>query len=339
MKTALKLAVTYRLYFLPVVYFTVLFGFIATGQEVSGGDYVNFALIALSAHIFGFGVNDWSDLPYDKKNPRHIKRSMLVRGELKLSWHQVITLIQFPILVAWAFILNAPFESFLMVAISIILLTIYNLLAKKKNWMVILIDCCFPLSLAFLFLAGYSLNQPLAELSIPDVLLVITLFFGLFIANSVQGGFRDMEADLTHDAGNFLGALDSKIVDGVRVTGRITRSISYGCYLVTWPLLLAQAWLNHSPWWHLLIITVLVFYGFMDLAVMLNLKKTDGLKTTDYYVASAYIFYAALIPWMHHLPDFLWVVVGINLLYPFVVHHKTHFGWQTFGAFFRGLRA
>lgn len=339
MSTIKKLALTYRLYFIPVVYFTVVFGFISTAQGITAKDYLFFALIAFSAHVFGFGVNDWSDLPFDRSNPRHIRRSMLVRGELRLSWHQLITLIQFPVLIAWAFILQASFESVILVAISIILLTVYNLLGKRTDWRVLLVDLCFPLSLVFLFLAGYSLNQPVSQLSVPVILLVLTLFLSLFIANSIQGGFRDMEADLKQRASNILGVLGSRMEDGTIRVSKTAKSLAFSIYLLHIPLIGWQAIENQSPVWTLPLIVILLFFGFMDLVVMLNLSSARGLLTTDYYVATAYIFYAALVPWMHLLPRFLWVIIGINLLYPFVVVNKTHFGRQTFGRFFQVLMA
>lgn len=331
-------ALTYRLYFLPVVYFTVLFGFIAAGHGISARDYFFFALIALSAHLFGFGVNDWSDLEFDKQNPRHWRRSMLVRGELSLTWHQFITLIQFPLLVGWAFILDAELESFVLVAISIILLTIYNLAGKKAGSWVILVDLCFPLSLVFLFLSGYSLQNTVFEIPTSVILLMISIFLSLFIANSVQGGFRDMAADLKQNASNFLGVTGSRMVHNERMVAKRTKILSFTVYLANLPIILWQCYLAGSPWWYYLMAVVLIGYGFMDLVVMLHLKSTDGLKTTDYYVATAYIFYAALLPWMTLLPNFLWAVIIINLLYPLVVYRKTHFGRQTFSEFLNCLK-
>jgi|GEM_PF-2837415 len=54
----------------------------------------------------------------------------------------------------------------------------------------------------------------------------------------------------------------------------------------------------------------------------------------DVIGSSAYLFYAASLAWIDKVPALWWLVIGFNLLYPFVRNHPHVFGRWTMLAFF-----
>lgn len=158
------------------------------------------ALIGLSAHSFGFGLNDLMDLNLDRTVPIR-QSSPLISGRLseRVAWGFVLLQIPFSLLLyASAF---ETHDGLLVLCISITLAALYNLFSKWGRIPRILPEVALAASIGLLCAAGALSINPLTENSI---IFAGTLALILLLLNSVPSGLKDLKTDAEFGARSFL---------------------------------------------------------------------------------------------------------------------------------------
>jgi 4-hydroxybenzoate polyprenyltransferase len=326
---------TFRLHMIPIVLITLLFGMLSSGQTISTKEIILIFLLSVSAHVFGFGLNDWLDFSYDKNNPRHLERSMLLSGKWKFVWHKVVTLIQLPLCMILTWKLGAENQTIVLLLFSAIFISLYNIFSKKAGKFIILIDLCFPTSLVMLFLSGFSLKANLTDLDVYHLLLIISLFTSMLLANTFLAGSRDIDSDFNQDASSVLALLGCTVNKPWVHFSTLSRIVAQIIYLINVPSILLLLFLKSDPWFHYLLVIILLFNGWMHLFILMRMKELTLVAKYDSYTAMAYLFYAAAIPWMYLLPKIFWVVIAFNLLYPLIFNKEGRYGRSSFKAIFQ----
>ena len=121
-----KLVRPYGLLFLGL---TPFFGAICNGEK----DYINLfflVLIGVLIHVFTFVQNDYFDLEIDKKSVYVLDRP-LVTGKIKKKTALYIVVFSFLLSVTIALLFLFTFQSFLMLLVSFLLITLYNIYSKR----------------------------------------------------------------------------------------------------------------------------------------------------------------------------------------------------------------
>ena len=339
MRKLIEFIRTFRLELLYIVLVTLVFGLMVAGERVVFSQYIYLILLSISIHIFGYEINDLTDFKYDKDNPRHVKRSSLIKGLYSRKWFWIIILIQLPLVFLWFYLLNGSVETIIIACISILFLGLYNFFGKRAGRWIYLVDLFFPLSMVCLFLAAFSFAQPISQISWSEILLMVSLFLNMFLANSIASGFYNLEYDVKSGASTFVGQLGNKAAAYDLSITKTTRIIAHATYLLNIPVLVMQLYLNGASWWAYLIVLLFLFFGWTHFLVLLSIKNLEEMARFDPFTWLVYSFYAATVAWLFYLPDIYWVVIVLNLLYPFVINRKGHYGFSTFRASWKVLRS
>jgi len=327
---------SFRLEQIIVVYSVLLFGVFATSHTPTVADYLKLALLSICGHIFGYGLNDVVDKPYDRFKPLHRGQHRKIRKPFSRDIMLTIVLLQLPIILCVGALFYGFGPSTLFILLALASIAVYDLFGKISGRFVLIPHIFFPLSLALLCLGGYTLFDPVSSIGIPFSLLLVTLYLNSFLANSVQAGLYDLKGD--QDAGVSTVAIWS----GSQATGkylRINRSMRLAgmiLYFMNIPVILVQAFLNGTEFWIYGIILGFFLFGYIHLVNLLKIKNNHVMLRYDVIGSSAYLFYATSLCWIERLPWPWWLVIAFNFLYPFVRNHPNVFGRWTLISFFRG---
>lgn len=274
------------------------------------------------------------DFRYDKTNPKHRYRISLVSKGFDKKWYLAVALIQLPLIVLIGYLVYGVKESIIYVGLALVSLTLYNLLNKRSGRLAGLTHLLFPLALVLLCMGGYTLFDSITDMNLTFVFLLLSLFFNTLLANGICGGLKDLKSDQLAGAGSLAIFLKSTFSGKTVQISKPTRFIAQALFWMNVLLIVVQGLLNSIPFWIYPIALILIFYGYAHLTAYLKLKKPHALIRFDAYTGSAFLFYATSLAWIQELPLLWWTVIGINLLYPFVVRRDGHFGLSTLTSFF-----
>ncbi|MFH0761955.1 MAG: UbiA family prenyltransferase [Bacteroidota bacterium] len=327
---------TFRLEQILVVYSVLLFGVFASSHTPNWSDYLVLALLSVSGHIFGYGLNDLIDQPYDRFKAMHRKRRATIHKSFNRTGLLTITLLQIPVILFIWYLAYGFGESSVFVALALLSVAIYDLFGKTWGRLVLIPHFFFPLSLVFLCLGGYTLFDPVAGIRLPFLLLLATLFLNSILANSIQAGLYDLKGDQE------AGVTTVAILTGSGASGeylrinRNTRIAGYTLFLMNIPVIIAQAVLNGLDFWIYGIMLSFFLFAYIHLANLLRIKKNRTMLRYDVIGSSAYVFYAASLAWIHNLPWLWWFIIVFQFLYPFIRNHPAIFGRWTLIEFVKG---
>lgn len=172
-------------------------------------------IIGLSAHVYGFVLNEVVDVKVDAKASA-LSEKPLVKESIGRGRALAVAVFQIPFLVLLGILFfGADAVSLTILFSSILLATVYDLKGKRFPFCPILADIVLGLSISLLYLYGVvvvqlDVNQclDLAALNLP-LLLACPPGLHLIFMNSVTGGLKDLDHDLLGGAQttvNWLGA-------------------------------------------------------------------------------------------------------------------------------------
>lgn len=150
-------------------------------------DLVVLGLIGFFVHVFGFVHNEIMDLKFDSKNPIHSNKP-LVKGTIGRGFAGMLVIICIILSVTVLYLYFGVPEATLLLAISILMGSIYNIIGKKIPAM----DIFLALWAFFYLLAGARLAGPLEpEIYVIGCIAALQIMFN----NGIIGGLKDAVTD------------------------------------------------------------------------------------------------------------------------------------------------
>ncbi|MEM1096755.1 MAG: UbiA family prenyltransferase, partial [Bacteroidota bacterium] len=168
-----------------------MLGSASVSPDLSLYQLAGIGMIGFNAHIFGYVLNDVIDLPLDRTEPRK-KNHPLVRGSIATKPALLFALIQAPMAMSIAAIINFDIASLSILVTSFLLVILYNTYGKKTSFP-IFFDLILGVSASLFvifgaFIEGHHINQTTAIISFYSLIYITSI-------NSIHGGIRDIEND------------------------------------------------------------------------------------------------------------------------------------------------
>jgi 4-hydroxybenzoate polyprenyltransferase len=318
-----------------LVTLSVLFsGVWASSHVATARDYLVLTILAFSGHIFGYGINDLVDFPFDRNNPKHIYRVSLVSKGFKKGLYLAFTLLQLPLILLVGILAYGVGESIIYIGAALLSLTLYNLYSKRSARLVMGVHMLFPLALVLLCIGGFTLFDPFGNISWSFGAFLLALFGIALLANSFIGGIIDLNSDFQAGASTLVIVLNSRS-NGSRVfVSRETRSAAMTIFWLIAFLIVLQGLMNSVPVWIYPIGGILIFYAYAHLVTYLKLDDPEKLIRYDAIACPSMMFYAATLAWIREIPVFWVSIIIFFLIYPFLVRREGRFGLPTLKAIF-----
>ncbi len=334
MKRLFSYLQSFRIHHFPVLLCALLFGVFASSHTPTLTDYLVLAALSLFGHVFGYGINDSVDYPFDRNNPKHMQRISLVSRNYHRGRYLAFSLLQLPLMLILGYLFYGFGQSTLFVVLALSFITLYNLHGKRKGPLFLVAHLSFPLSEALLCLAGFTLFDPVSRITAPFILLLAAIFFNILLINSFSGSLQDFRFDTEAGAYSFARLLGSTISGNqVKISGT-TKVAAMAIYDLSVALMLAQAVFNKVPVYVYPIALILLFYGYAHTTAYLKLDDASRLHTFDPGIGPAYLFFATSLAWINELPVIWWSIIAFALLGPLVNNREGRFGRETLRAFF-----
>jgi len=301
MKTLQNLIVLSRIGMLPLSLSVAIIGALSLRQTLSFVDLLALAGIGISAHFFGFVLNDLMDYQLDKESP-YRQRSPLVAGEVKLWQAWGFVLIQVPIAIGlYVLVLNGNLSGLVILGISVGLSVVYNLFSKWRWLPRILAELALALSVTLLGLSGALVYQ---QALTPDVLLYCgTLGLVLLLVNSVPSGLKDIQYDSEFGARSFVLSTGTTVTpDGTLTLSPLLKRYMAGFQIVITVLSVALALIYNIgfPAWVLMLL--LQVYAGLHTVRLLHLSHVREFKDVILFLGGFYNYLALVIHIWSYLP-------------------------------------
>lgn len=204
-----------RLYVAPITASLAFSGALATGAALDSRDLMYLSLLGLTAHLFGFGLNDIVDLSIDRRHPQRRRTSPLVTGELSLLAAHLLTWPQLP-LTLLLLSLSTPVPTtppiLLTGALSGLSCIAYNLWSKRGPVPPWVAEFSLGGCVACFLLAGALTQQPRLDGAV--WVLAATAWLQLVLTNSLSSGLKDLDADAQVGARSFVIWMGARVPDG-----------------------------------------------------------------------------------------------------------------------------
>ncbi len=173
---------------------SLLFGFLVN-KRMNGpllindiwADIIVLVFIGLNMHVLGFVMNEYTDLPYDRKDPEHTNKP-LVKGTISMkgaSWIIILTMAVQPIVFILYF---RSFEALFIFMLCMLFGTMYNIYSKRiPGWDITLALWAFLFMLAGARSAG-GLTWPVYSICGMGGIQIL-------FNNQIEGGLKDAPGD------------------------------------------------------------------------------------------------------------------------------------------------
>jgi 4-hydroxybenzoate polyprenyltransferase len=313
-----------RISMAPLTITVPILGLVFT-ENFSVIEIIYLGFIGLTAHLFGFLINDVVDYTIDRNVP-YRQYSPLIQG--LIGRNEVLFFCVFLIIISYAlyviFLGGSALGVFFITA-SILLSLVYNLWSKKGNFPRLLSEISLALSIGFLFLAGSVTRQAILP-TIP-VLFFISLSLGLLFLNGVASGLKDIKTDLANGAKSFVITTGSYVTNENRVI--ISKKLWLFCLFVK--LLITSSFISLSffvPLTPFLLILVFILdaYSALHVIMLLRSRTYQGIIKSSPLLNGYYAYFALLIFSIPFLPfyfEYLYlIVIFLLIFYPFHVAIK-----------------
>lgn len=295
---------------LPLSLSVPIIGALSLRQVVSLNHLLALAGIGISAHFFGFVLNDLMDYTLDKQSPFR-QSSPLVTGEVKRWQAWIFVLIQIPIAVGlYSGVLAAAPVGLIWLGASVGLSVVYNLFSKWRWLPRILAEVALALSVALLGLSGawvYTQSPPIEAL-----VYCVTLGVVLLLVNSVPSGLKDMQFDQQFGARSFVLSTGSTVSsDGQLTLSPFLRRYMISLQLIITLLIIWLAFQYAIGWGAWLLLIALGFYAALHVLRLLRLQHIDELRQVVLFLGGFYNYFALVVLIWSYLPTLIQIVCGL----------------------------
>lgn len=270
-------------------------------------------LVGLSAHLFGFALNDLIDQPIDTAHPKR-QRHPLVAGRITRHEAWLFTLLQIPVALGlYILVLRGTLSGIILLFLSGGCSVVYNLWSKRGAVPRILPEVSLAVSIGLLCLAGaLTANELLTERSI---MFAISLALVLLLVNSVPSGLKDIKTDSESGARSFVLSTGSRMLDADGIyLSRLLRIYSYGLQSAILALLIALTEVFQVPILLRLVIATLGIYGGLHLRLILSVRSFQALRKAMPLLNGYYDYFAVALCLVPLMPLALQLVYGFGAL-------------------------
>jgi 4-hydroxybenzoate polyprenyltransferase len=260
-------------------------------------------LIGFFGHIYGFVLNDIIDYNIDKTS-KEISDRPLVSGtiSIKKAWIYAIFSMMISFIIAFYLALTTSiYYPIIVLALSAVFVTIYDLISKKIPGMDII------LTISIFFLILYGASTVVKDIFNVTKLALIVCILGsiqVLFMNAIAAGMKDIENDYRRGARTLAIKMGVRIIDGELKVPITFKSLAYGIQLVDILIVLLPffiVWnvaklsiLQYLQWGIIIIIGIILFILSSKL---LNMKYFDRKKARG-YIGSHYMINFTIVPIM-----------------------------------------
>lgn len=307
----LALAYLGRLGMSPLTISVPILGALAAGQLLSGNQALGLGLVGLTAHLFGFGLNDLIDAPLDRTVATRSQHP-LATGQLSRSVAWIFVLIQLPLCLSIYAVLSASTAGFILLLLSAAGSVTYNLWSKWGRLPRLLPELALAASIALLCLAGGLLNG-----SLPGAAVVYALALGLvlLLLNSVASGLKDLKTDAEFGARSFILATGSGMLDADKLyISPDLRRYSAGVQILILGSLMFLLSLYPLSLLNALVVLLLGSYAALHLRMLLAVRSFQALRGSLPLLNGYYNYGALVVLLIEALPTWLQVLAGLYVM-------------------------
>lgn len=272
-------------------------------------------LLGLSAHAFGFGLNDIVDYPIDKTVP-YRQKSPLVSGVIGRVEAWVFVLLQIPLsfaLYIWA--LGGSGAGIIALSGSIAGSIIYNLWSKRGFLFRFVAELSLAASLALLLLAAVFVFVP--QMPLYAVFFALALLFILLQLNSVPSGLKDIKTDSRFGAQSFVLSAGAKMLDEDKYQlSTFIYVYSFAIQVFIAFCLSLVAWLKLTPWYYCLPMALLWAYASVHLHQLLKINSCAQLLNFSPLLGGYFNYFSLTLLITSQMPFIWWLPLAYFLVYP-----------------------
>ena len=277
-------------------------GAIAMGQNNILTLFMLF-LIGFFGHTYGFVLNDIIDYNIDKTS-KEISDRPLVSGtiSIKKAWiYAIFSMIISFIIAFYLALTTSIYYPIIVLALSAVFVTIYDLISKKIPGM----DIILTTSIFFLILYGAStFVKDIFNVTKLALIVCILGSIQVLFMNAIAAGMKDIENDYKRGARTLAIKMGVRIIDGKLKVPVTFKSLAYGIQLVDIILVFLPffiVWnvtklsiLQYLQWGIIIIIGIILLVLSSKL---LNMKYFDRKKARG-YIGSHYMINFTIVPIM-----------------------------------------
>lgn len=313
MKVLVKLITLGRIGMLPLSFSIPIMGALSLQHPLTILQFVVLGIIGISAHFFGFIINDLIDYRLDKHSP-YRQQSPLVNGDIQHWQAWIFALTQIPIAFGLYLWLNSYVLGLIWIILSIFFSLIYNLFSKWRWLPRIIAEIALALSITFLAIGGASIFD--SNLPSQVWLYCGSLGLVLLLVNSVPSGLKDVQADTQHGARSFV------ITMGVTVTadGQLTIPPNLKRYVLIVQSMITVLSIGLGIIYQIgvmawLLIIMLQFFAWLHSLRLIQIQHVEELPEVFLFLGGYYNYLNLVIYVWVLLPLLFKIVLAILMLY------------------------
>lgn len=259
-------------------------------------------LIGFLGHTYGFVLNDIIDYKLDKSS-KEISDRPLISGTISIRKAWVFAIASMTVAFVIAFYIAFKPQSLfpiVILAISAVFITIYNLISKKFPGMDIFV------ALGIFFLILYGASTAVNSINVSNLAWIVCLLGSIQVLfmQFIAGGMKDIENDFKRGAKTLAIKMGVKIIDGKLHVSSSFKALAYGIQIVDLivvflpffiiPYFSRSSILQYFQWPVLVIIAIIMFFLSHRLLSMEKFVRSKARK----YIGSHYMINFMIVPIM-----------------------------------------
>jgi 4-hydroxybenzoate polyprenyltransferase len=260
-------------------------------------------IVGFFGHIYGFVLNDILDYTIDKTS-KEISDRPLVSGTITIKKAWIFTFLSMAIsfiIAGYLAITTSIYYPIIVLALSAVFVSIYDLTSKKIAGM----DIILSISVSLLVLFGSStVAKSLFDISKLAWIVCILGGIQVFFMNAIAAGIKDIENDFNRGVKTLAIKMGVRITNGKLIIPATFKSLAYSIQLadilivflpffIVWKVT-ELSMLQYIQW------VIIVLIGIIMIIIsskLLNIKYFDRKKARK-YIGSHYMINFTIVPIM-----------------------------------------
>jgi 4-hydroxybenzoate polyprenyltransferase len=260
-------------------------------------------IVGFFGHIYGFVLNDILDYTIDKTS-KEISDRPLVSGTITIKKAWIFTFLSIAIsfiIAGYLAITTSIYYPIIVLALSAVFVSIYDLTSKKIAGM----DIILSISVSLLVLFGSStVAKSLFDISKLAWIVCILGGIQVFFMNAIAAGIKDIENDFNRGVKTLAIKMGVRITNGKLIIPATFKSLAYSIQLadilivflpffIVWKVT-ELSMLQYIQW------VIIILIGIIMIIIsskLLNMKYFDRKKARK-YIGSHYMINFTIVPIM-----------------------------------------
>ncbi|UCB57847.1 MAG: UbiA family prenyltransferase [Thermoplasmatales archaeon] len=260
-------------------------------------------IVGFFGHIYGFVLNDILDYTIDKTS-KEISDRPLVSGTITIKKAWIFTFLSMAIsfiIAGYLAITTSIYYPIIVLALSAVFVSIYDLTSKKIAGMDIILSLSFSLLVLF---GSSTVAKSLFDISKLAWIVCILGGIQVFFMNAIAAGIKDIENDFNRGVKTLAIKMGVRITNGKLIIPATFKSLAYSIQLadilivflpffIVWKVT-ELSMLQYIQW------VIIVLIGIIMIIIsskLLNMKYFDRKKARK-YIGSHYMINFTIVPIM-----------------------------------------